>query len=123
MADTPELVTDGEPISIGGVPDHFDCYDCGEYGKVIYDPVRKRHVSLGQTWTSDNLGAALGNLGYWDYSLFEKTPAIRPPNQEVQLAEGRLRKALRQIANARCVKGSEPQMLAMLQDMAAEALR
>lgn len=40
------------------------------------------------------------------------------PQGDVEL----LRKALKQIANARCVEGSEPQMLAMLQDIAAEAL-
>lgn len=42
-----------------------------------------------------------------------------PPAQDVES----LRWTLKSIANANCVKGSEPQMLAMLQDMAVEALR
>ena len=58
------LVTDGKPISIPDVPYCIDCYDCGDYGIVLYDPKRKKHVTMPRDYTAEGLKAGLCNLGY-----------------------------------------------------------
>ena len=47
------LVTDGKPITIPDVPYRIDCYDCGDYGIVLYDPKRKKHVAMPRDYTPE----------------------------------------------------------------------
>lgn len=71
-----QLVTDGKPITIEGLPDALEAFELEGGETALWDPARKHHVNCGIAPNIETLGAALTNLGFSDCALARRGFAL-----------------------------------------------